>query len=1206
MFRIQGRTGEGEMWSADVKLGCSTTTGRVVEKGVTGSVRSDNDSLECLIGHAPTLEVKMGGIPVVCLMDTGSQVTTVTESFFKEHLKTLAADVMDPKSWLVVRAANGIEIPYTGYIEIDMEVCGIHVPRRGVLIVKDSTDLASQEVNGLLGTNVLMQVPVLKNMLNGMKTETYRPTREAVSFARVAGHFPIRVPANSYVNVKARGRGSMDSMLVEPLSIPIPGNLVVVNTLVEGSYFYVKVVNGSNVDVELQPRTRIGLLRPATLYQEMRVEVSANAITIKTPTEDKVTPTAEVDVQDILASLHLSGFQGTPDEMIQIRKLFVKHRDVFASSSDDLGCTTAVKHNIRTTDDIPVVQPYRRIPPTQLQEVKEHMEKLMRNGTIVPSKSNHASAIVLVRKKNGDLRMCIDYRALNNKTIKDAHPLPRIVESLDAMTGAQYFTTLDLQSAYNQVQMEPDDQHKTAFTTPFGLYEFTRMPYGLCNAAATFQRLMQMTFSAEMFEILLVYLDDIVIFSKSIEEHLKRLDAVFTKLRQFGLKLELKKCNFFKKEVLYLGHLIGADGVATDPSKIAVVEKWPIPKTLKDLRSFLGFASYYRRYVPNFTQIASPLHRVVTDACKAGKGKRRTSKMYDLEKCWSDECETAFNALKTALTTTPVLGFADYNLPFIVETDACDKGLEAMGELQAADSTIGRLVYYRKIGRRPTMDEKSSETANVIQLVRQWDHIVETNGVLYRCVLDSKVGEIDQLLLPRCLQDSVLESLHNKQGHQGVERTEKLVRARCYWPTLHKDVQTWINLCERCTLGKFPAKKMRTPLGRLIATRPLEVVAIDYTVLEPSSDGRENVLIITDVFTKFTVAVVTRNQKAETVAKALVTQWFEPYGILQRIHSDNGRNFDSVLISELCKLYGIQRSHTTPYHPAGNGQCERFNRTLHDLLRTLSEKKKRSWAEHVHKVVNAYNLTPHSSTGYAPFYLMFGRDSRQPIDLLQGTGEQEVEPSDWVSHHQQRLQEAYQLARRQLVHEADSRKKHYDRKARDLPLSFGQRVYRRKRDIRGRNKTQDVWEGKVYKVVARKGKNDVYVIEPADGFGELRTVNWVDLRLCPQPETTMRRKLPCLPDEKTVDPDRHEELSDDERLQWRCIIRSSFPQPLERVSSSDDSSDSPINDGCDVTTDTSEAERSHEDITTVRRSSRTTAGWHSNRFREPRSALNGH
>ena len=153
-------------------------------------------------------------------------------------------------------------------------------------------------------------------------------------------------------------------------------------------------------------------------------------------------------------------------------------------------------------------------------------------------------------------------------------------------------------------------------------------------------------------------------------------------------------------------------------------------------------------------------------------------------------------------------------------------------------------------------------------------------------------------------------------------------------------------------------------------------------------------------------------------------------------------------------------------------------------------------------------------------------------------------------------------------------------------------MYRRKRDIQGRNKIQDVWEGKVYKVVARKGKNDVYVIEPADGFGDSRTVNRVDIRLCPQPETITRRKLPCLPDEKTVYPVRQDELSDDERLQWRCKTRSSLPQRLDRVSSSDDRSGNPINDCCDVTTDTSEA--------------RTTAGWHSNRFREPRSALNEH
>ena len=211
-----------------------------------------------------------------------------------------------------------------------------------------------------------------------------------------------------------------------------------------------------------------------------------------------------------------------------------------------------------------------------------------------------------------------------------------------------------------------------------------------------------------------------------------------------------------------------------------------------------------------------------------------------------------------------------------------------------------------------------------------------------------------------------------------------------------------------------------------------------------------------------------------TVAKALVSQWFTRNGVPQRLHSDNGRNFTSAIVARLSKLYGVQRSHTTPHHPVGNGQCERFNRTLHDLLRTLSAEKKRRWAEHVAELVHAYNSTPHASTGYSPFYLMFGRESRLPIDVLLGVEDSSAAEEGWVLQHQRRLHDAYRLAHVRLVSHADERKVRHDRQARELPLAAGEHVYLRNHGVRGRNKIQDSWRRTPYRVVARQGLNDVY------------------------------------------------------------------------------------------------------------------------------------
>ena len=218
----------------------------------------------------------------------------------------------------------------------------------------------------------------------------------------------------------------------------------------------------------------------------------------------------------------------------------------------------------------------------------------------------------------------MDYRQLNAKTRKDAYPLPRIDESLDALGGARFFSAIDLASAYNQVEVHPDDQHKTAFTTPMDLFEYNRMPFGLCNAPALFQRIMQTIFREDLLQILLVYLDDIIVYSSSIADHLKRLKRVFQKLREHGLKVEAAKCQFFQRRVKYLGHVVSAEGVGTDSAKTEAVASWPTPKTLKDLRSFLGFASYYRQFVPGFAQIAAPLHQLTAEISEKGKKKRST------------------------------------------------------------------------------------------------------------------------------------------------------------------------------------------------------------------------------------------------------------------------------------------------------------------------------------------------------------------------------------------------------------------------------------------------------------------------------------------------------------------------------------------------------------------------------------------------------
>ena len=307
--------------------------------------------------------------------------------------------------------------------------------------------------------------------------------------------------------------------------------------------------------------------------------------------------------------------------------------------------------------------PARRIPVHKLHDVDQFVEEGLSTNIIRPSRSPWASPLVLVKKTDGSTRFCVDFRKLNEVTVGDSFPIPRIDDSLRALHGAQIFITPDLTKGYWQVPVRESDREKTAFRCHRGLFEFNTMPFGLKGAPATFQRLMTSVLGEFNWKILLIYLDDVIIYSRSVEEHFEHLTRVFTKIREARLKLQPTKCSFARTQVRYLGHVISSSGVEPDPEKVRAIKEYPRPSSVSELRRFLGMASYYRRFIAEFAEIAQPLHALTTN---------------DISFQWSETCEKAFQNLLHCLSSTPVLVFPDFSQQFVVETDASNIGLGAV------------------------------------------------------------------------------------------------------------------------------------------------------------------------------------------------------------------------------------------------------------------------------------------------------------------------------------------------------------------------------------------------------------------------------------------------------------------------------------------------------------------------------------------------
>ena len=412
----------------------------------------------------------------------------------------------------------------------------------------------------------------------------------------------------------------------------------------------------------------------------------------------------------------LSGSDLSSEQKDILLTFLKQNRDIFATGLHELGKCNRYMHKIETDPHArPVRMPFFRTTPQHQAEINRQVDELLKNDIITESNSDWHSPCLLVKKANGEFRLVTDFRRLNKVTKPMAFPLPRMECVFDTIgqSRAQYFTSLDLHSAFLQIGMHPDSRHKAAFITQNGIYEYKRMPFGLMNAPVSFQMVMTQVLRGMTWKHCLIYLDDILVFSENFEAHIKHLGQIFGRIREANLKLKPNKCDFAAKEIKYLGHIISKHGIRTNPEKTQAVSTFPVPKCQKDVRSFLGICNYYRKFVKDYSNIAAPLNYLLRN---------------NVPFSWTDECQTAFETLKQALLTSPILAYPDMDKQFLL---TCDASTSAIGYVLGQLDSEGREVVIAYGGRSLHDSEKNwctseQEMLAIIEGIRAY-HVYLSN-----------------------------------------------------------------------------------------------------------------------------------------------------------------------------------------------------------------------------------------------------------------------------------------------------------------------------------------------------------------------------------------------------------------------------------------------------------------------------------------------
>ena len=1278
--------------------------------------------LTALVGKQCLVRCKLNSVGTLVLWDTGAQVSVLPQSWLDDHLSQAEVHSVEELIGqpLKLKAAGGGNIPFTGWVEVEFsgvessddgtENCSLCVPFLvsseitkypiiGYNVIEEYMKLGISDISKLFPTLKtekghalvsLLQEPeedCLATVKTGRKGVTVPAGRECVLTGRVhAGNIShekavlfepsesesmpeglliepgvVKLSAGNSARVKIPVRNVTKHRIVVPGRISI-GTIQLVGVVMDESNF--------NDNVELHCREDLSndvhLGRPTVT----EVQESAGVCTVQGG-KSNLSDTDSGSQESWLPPVDLGHL--SQEQRVVVEKMLIEECDAFARDKDDLGCIPNLQMKVNLKDSEPVKQPYRKIPKPLFRELRDYLEDLLSKGVIRKSQSNYSSPLVCVRKKDGGLRVCGDYRELNQKSYPDRMPLMRIQDILDMLGGNSWFSVLDQGKAYHQGFLDESSKHLSAFSTPWGLYEFNRIPFGLSGAPPVFQRFMVECLDGLIYEICVPYLDDVLVYSKTFTDHVEDVRKVLRRLKEQGIKLKASKCLLFRREVRYIGRLVSEKGYTMDPADVEAIQslRKQQPSTIGDLRRLLGLLGYHRGFIENFARKAKPLYDILTSVEKPkgnmssnsqGTNKSANRQLPSSTKIeWQEHHQAALETLLDALVQPPVLGFADLEKPMILFTDASQDGLgcalyqeqdgkmvvigygsrtltpaEAnyhmhsgkleflalkwaitekfrdylfyvpqvtvftdnnpltyvfstaklnatgyrwladlsnfrleikyrpgrlntvadtlsrhpmedymkqctehvkeedyhavlkavqvqqceinaswavaamvnplvLGELpetvgtiskaeicksQEEDRTVGRVIELMKQGKVPTVRQRRQESHDVQVLLRSWSRLSrDEDGVLWR-----QSGEQRQLVLPKKYRPLIYRELHEEMGHLGAERVVALARDRVYWPNMQSSIEHFISSRCKCLRNKRPQKKTRAPLVNITSTAPFDLVSLDFLHLERSKGGYEYILLLVDHFTRYAIAYPTRNKSAKTAANKLFSDYVLKFGFPRRIHHDQGKEFENQLFRSLQQLAGMDASRTTPYHPEGDGQVERMNRTLLAMLRSLEEAQKSSWCDHLNKVIFAYNCTKHETTGYSPFYLLFGRNPRLPVDTLFNLPVEHNNRSvdEYVKQWQTAMQQAHRIAAANAEKQAKRGKRYYDGKVHGQDLQIGDRVLVRNLSERGGpGKLRAYWEDKVHLVTSRKGdaESPVYGVTPEDGPAKERVLH---------------------------------------------------------------------------------------------------------------------